>query len=331
MMGKLYSGLKSAIYNRLVLIYIILKTMVDYFYDFSRYLKYSSSLSISNESKMEGRIIAHYHVIEKGLSYENPRPGFGQPVVSKLIDLLEGFSKNNFSKNNVHYKSAVAVLQEYLEFHKKIEYNLNDLEKKILRVIKSPDFGSGGIIELNSAELFKHNFDFKQFAFSRHTIRNFIDKDVDMSLIDEAISIAQKSPSACNRQSTRVYVVSNKNKIRKHLSYQSGNRGFGDKINKLLIITSDVSPFEGSKERNQCYVDAGFFSMSLLYAIHYLKLGAVTLNWSVSKKDDLNYRKFSNIKNSENIVLMIGVGHIPNKLKVPLSKRHNLDKVVKYL
>ena len=42
-----------------------------------------------DEGQLEGRMIANYHVVEKGLSMPDFRPRFGAPTVKKLISLIQ--------------------------------------------------------------------------------------------------------------------------------------------------------------------------------------------------------------------------------------------------
>ena len=82
-------------------------------------------------------------------------------------------------------------------------------------------------------------------------------------------------------------------------------------------------------ERNQSFIDGGFFGMSLVYALHYLGLGTCCLHWSVNYKKDNKLRKLVKIKDSENILFMILVGHLPTKLKVAKSERIDLNDIMK--
>ncbi|MGD6794159.1 nitroreductase family protein [Metabacillus indicus] len=307
------------------------KIMNNYNYDFKRYLKYSSSVADNQRIKLEAQITAKYHVIEKGLSMPKPRVGFGKDKVSLLISLLERYIGLGYSTETTQIKAAVKVLFEYFEFNDgvnddhtlKLKIRANNLIKNY-----KVDDNVGGIVITNREEfLAKTNDNFKEFAFSRHSVRNFSDKPVDLNLLIEAIEIAQKTPSVCNRQSSRVYIIKDKEKVKEALSLQNGNRGFGHLIDKVLIVTSDLNAFKGLIERNQSFIDGGMYSMSLLYALHYQGLGACALNWSVGKGKDIKLRKALGIQGSENIMMMIGVGNLPDKLSIPISKRKDINEI----
>ena len=70
--------------------------------------------------------------------------------------------------------------------------------------------------------------------------------------------------------------------------------------------------------------------MSLLYAIHYYGLGSCALNWCVMNKENRKLRKAANIEYSHTVSMMIGVGHMPDKIKIPHSKRKPLEDIITY-
>ncbi|MCK5266691.1 MAG: nitroreductase family protein [Spirochaetes bacterium] len=300
-------------------------------YDKKRYLKYSGTNSVHTKKQLEARIIAHYHVLEKGLSMPETKLGFGQDVVIALIRLLKKY-QSNFGEYSLQCKAGLASLKAYINFHHENNFLIVQVENEAEDLIKffscESNFAGAKNIFKNDL-IINANKSFKKFAFSRRSIRNYTEEDVALDLIYEAIQIAQKSPSVCNRQSSKVYIVHGRKKIDEVLSLQNGNRGFGHLANKLLIVTSDLQSFEGVNERNQAYIDSGLFSMSLLYAFHYKQLGACALNWAVEKDRDIALRNILSIPDSEVVAMMILLGHVPEVVKVACSPRYNLEEVVK--
>jgi nitroreductase len=163
-----------------------------------------------------------------------------------------------------------------------------DIDALAIPAVKS----CGGTVELRREEILRRSKgDFLQCSLSRHSIRCFSGEPVDLSLINEAVRIAQTTPSVCNRQSSRVYIIQDESSKQAVLERQPGNRGFGHLADKILIVTSDLRAFSGMHERNQAFVDGGMFAMSLLYSLHYLGLGACALSWMVRKDVDEKMRK----------------------------------------
>lgn len=310
-----------------------LKIINCYYYDIYRYLKFSTSLKQPKTlEQFEARIIAHYHVIEKGLSLRDVRPGFGKEVVKSLLKLLENYVNLGYSAEKESFKAATDTLREYIFFNRRNKQDVSNMEGVSFNILKRVNISNsklGGVIQLAKNEILRNiKRNFKSFAMSRHSIRNFSNEEVDVNVLIDAVKIAQKSPSVCNRQATKVYIVVNSDLIKKVLSLQNGNRGFGHLADKLIVIGSDLQYFEGVGERNQAFMNAGIFSMSLLYALHYEGLGACPLNWCVEPDKDKKLRDVLKVKESETIMLIVAVGHLPDKLNVAKSTRRNTDDIV---
>ena len=83
----------------------------------------------------------------------------------------------------------------------------------------------------------------ESFFLSRYSLREFKTECVDEDIIKRAVSLAMKTPSVCNRQAWHVYHSSDKEVKEKALKYQSGNRGFGEKIPNIMVLTVDLKAF----------------------------------------------------------------------------------------
>jgi nitroreductase len=188
---------------------------------------------------------------------------------------------------------------------------------------------AGGVIEIRADHLkARWTIDFADFAAARHSVRVFSDKSVDRQDIQRAVVTAQRAPSVCNRQSWRVYALNDRGSIKQALAFQNGNTGFGDQIPCLLLVTGDTSTMIFTYERNQIWIDGGLFSMALLYALQSLGLATCCLNlcmpWSVEAK----LARFYKLPDSERPIMMIAVGHLPDRLLVANSQRQPIDSVL---
>jgi len=300
----------------------------NYYYDFKRYLKYSATFSDdSTQEQWRGRIIAHYHVVEKGLSLREPRVGFGKKVIKSLISLVKDYQQKYGSDDLCQI--AFNVLSAYYQFNLKNGLENPEMKQTLAEIkanLSDQDTPcGGGVIEVTKAQIQKDAMvDFKDFAYSRYSVRNFAESEVSLEAIEEAIAIAIKTPSVCNRQTWKTYAFSEPEAKQKILSYQNGNRGFGDTASKILIITSDLSRFKGVAERNQCFVDGGMFAMSVVYALHSLGLGSCCLNWSAPYERDSALKSAAGISGEESVIMMIAVGNLPDTFRVAESTRKHL-------
>lgn len=309
------------------------KLILNYLYDFKRFWRwYSGNEKSKSKTQLQAVITKNYHGIEKGLALKEPRVGFGEKKINTLISNLSKY----IDKYGVDKITNIAfnVLFVYYEFNLTHGHKDENLYKIILQLknkisgIKE-DCRQGGVVEVTKHSILeKAQVNLPEFLESRYSIRDFAKDEVDLRLIEKAVKMAQKTPSVCNRQSSKVYVFSSKEDKQKVLSYQNGNRGFGYQASKVLIVVSDLEHFIAVGERNQCWIDGGMYAMSLIYALHSLGLGTCCLNWSVESNVDLALKRTTEIKDSESIIMMIAVGHLPNKLKIAQSPRKTVEQVL---
>lgn len=298
-------------------------------YDAIRYSRYSTSvLRAQNKNQLRAMLTKNFHIIEKGLSLANPRPGFGQPVVKRLLQQTTLYIQKFGNDETTGY--ATSALISYDAFNKKNGVHLDFLSKNLSKLIDSAKFSSnGGIIKLSREQILRtSDLSFRELASNRHSIRVFSPTPVSDYLIKEAVSIARKTPSVCNRQTTRVFAYGSTELKKSLLSLQNGNRGFGHLASHVLIVTSDLHCFTGVGERHQAYIDGGLMAMSLVYALQSLGIGSCFLNWSVTADVDSKMRKAAGIPDSHIIITLIAIGNIPEELYVAESPRLPLDEIL---
>ncbi|TBW32971.1 nitroreductase family protein [Siculibacillus lacustris] len=304
-------------------IYVLIR---DYAYDFGKFYKYSSAVRVRPdlESKIK-TIIKEYHVIEKGLSLPEPRAGFGRDVVERVIGETTRFEAEHGS-----HAFTVAVrdaLAEYVAFNRDHDLRFPAIEAFLAGGPAGSADSTGGTLSFARDDIVRHgDFSFADFAARRHSIRNFTGDEVPEADLLRAVEISLKTPSVCNRQTAKAYILRGKELIAKGLSYQNGNRGFGHRAGAVYIVTSDLRSFLYTGERNQAWIDGGLFAMSLAYAVHSLGYGACMLNWSVDFDRDRAMKRNLGIPDNEAAIMMIAVGVIPSELKVAQSWRKTLQE-----
>ncbi|MBT5878982.1 MAG: nitroreductase family protein [Rhodospirillaceae bacterium] len=225
-----------------------------YYFDYKHYAKWSSVLAAGdNKFKLQALITLGYHNLEKGLSLREPRPLFGREVVYTLLARLEryigafGWDKTSSVGFN--------VLCRYADFN--AENGQTDpfladyIEQLKAQVSSKPDTCVGGGTKVVSRESIHaaSKIDLGEFFNARSSIRNFTPEKIDPKDLEKAVRWSQKTPSVCNRQSSRVYAIDGADDIKRLLDLQGGARGFQEQIPLLLVISSDISFFQSSGER----------------------------------------------------------------------------------
>jgi nitroreductase len=297
--------------------------------DIRRYLTHSAAL-IPNKcfDNLNAKVIADSHIIEKGLSLKNPRLGFGKAVLQRLQLELKLYHQRGYDTETFAYKFGVSVLYKYVEFNEDNGYDVSELRQAIIGFSNSglEDFAGGR--QFTKVDIKKlADRPFPEFINGRVSLRQFSGEPVDIEKVIKSVDLARRTPSVCNRQSSRVYVLENEEMKNKVIEIQHGNRGFGDQVDKVLIVCSDLSTFFGLQERHQAYIDGGLFGMTLLYALSYYQVGACALNWCTEAERDRQLRDIVPVKNSEEVLMVIAIGSIPDSFRVAKSPRKNICEV----
>lgn len=281
---------------------------------------------------MQAYIIKEYHAVEKGLALREPRPAFGAPRIAALADVVEQYI-NCYGIDSVTSITAF-TLREYLNFdalHQKVpEFLRNKIEKLLLRCDESNQQKTGGTKLIPKSEILDTlNFDYERFFKSRHSARDFSKEPVPTEVILSAIDTARYTPSVCNRQAWKVYVVEHSNTELKRtlLNVQNGNKGFGEHISSLIVITGKLSSFF-AYERNQVFIDGGMFAMSIVLALHAKGLAVCCLNTSYAMKQYEAFRKSMKMDSDCVPIMFLAVGNLKDDFKVAISERKPLADIV---
>ena len=326
-------------------IYSLIKALIpDVFFQWLKRNKYKRI--IRSESRYQEDLLLHFsstfrddlasnlsllmiesHVLEKGITMPGRRLGFGTPRVLDIIDKCNCIIKE-WGAEYVEVQSALANLKQYLDIHEEAKFHLNDdIVNKIKGLLPYLTYLDENCYSVERRSFFKHYSDFKDFAESRHSVRWYSDTAIDEEKLLSAIKLAQTSPSACNRQSTRVKVILNQDKKKYCSEIQNGNRGFGESAGAWLLITSELRDWDHQFPFAP-YIDGGIFAMNLLYALHYYGFVACPLNAHLSKEKKLALQRELGYPETETPVMFITIGNAPESFMVPKSRRLRIEDVI---
>ncbi len=302
--------------------------------DFNLYSKHSTVFSCDGLNKIECQLILDYHSVEKGLLFKNIKPRFAQLRIEKLHrNLALDVVKENVYRSQI--RVAFQVLCEYYELHQSMGVDISDYYtlsqyqsyKEVLGDSYTESFK--GAISYNREEFYSlTDSNFLSFSHSRKSIREFTGELIPNSRIEQAISLALNTPSVCNRQACKVYLIEDKVRIDKLLKVQGGLTGYTENINQLLFVTVDRNYFFNIGERNQFYIDGGMFLMNLLYSLHYYKIANCPANWGKTIQEEKLLNGIVDIPESEKIICVVPIGIAKDDFKVTLSQRRDLSEVL---
>lgn len=303
-----------------------------FLYDLSRFVRYGGwRSSLRSVEARNYYMVKLYHTLEKSLSFSHRKPGSGWAGAHALIFALE----RSFMLYGIacHDLLAISVLKKFAEAEQpyrpqKTARLLQRLERvEAMSQHPVPFFPHSGAIDYDKPAFDKGRLPApEQFFLSRYSLREFSTRPIPVEELRRALEMAMKAPSACNRQAWHIYHLEG-DMAQRALAFQDGNRGFGHKIQDLLIISSDLRAFVSPRERYQHWIDGGMFSMSLILALHALGIASCCLNWSQSGATDRRLRKAIKIRAQHSVVMMLAIGYPNQQNRVCASPRRPLHEI----
>lgn len=306
----------------------------NYFQDAVNYYKYSNVFNMNDFDKIEADIIMAYHSIEKGFLHSNIRPEFAKNKVEIIIKNIEILENKKILNKNSQILAAINVLIKYYNFHLKNDINIEKFfPKSKYEEFLADKYENFSAVHTIDKEYFYKNVsnNFEEFSNSRKSLRNFTGELISNDILKQVINMVNNSPSVCNRQSCRVYVLSDKKIIEQTLKIQGGFTGYEKNVSQVLILVSNKNAFFSIGERNQMYIDGGIYLMNLLYSLHFYKIAACPANWGKCVSDDKKIRKYVNIPMNEQIICMIPIGLATQEIIYAHSERRKVDETLRFI
>lgn len=308
----------------------LLATPIEYGFDTLKTFKWSKASPLSNKNKKQYYdIILLAHTVEKGLSVTDPRKKFGVEKITQLLNLLTEYEWNY---DPFPVEKAYGCLSEYIQWHKNIDFDLGEfgmsINAFILKCEKAGLHKRGGLKNISNSNITSIPL-FEEALNNRSSCRQFTSEVVNEDTLKKIASIVVRTPSQCNRQSSRVHYYSDKRQIDQLLKLQAGAEGFRESVSNLFVISSDLTAWSGVKARSQAYVDASLTAMQVMNACQSLGLASCPLNLAITNRHEIKICKAGDIPSNERLVMMIAFGH-PEKieLKVARSERISLDSAL---
>ncbi|WKN40435.1 nitroreductase family protein [Tunicatimonas pelagia] len=275
------------------------------------------------------------HRLEKGMIMVPRRIPFGVDYIGETLDAYE----KTVSSQNLRITNEVLWARDVLMSYFSICGN--SAEVKLFKAKfdalshpqgDTPDAFSKIVKDrvpytkksLNSSGITHEKF--HDLCIQRRSTRWFEEREVDISLIDKAISSASLAPSACNRQPYKFLVFNKQEDATAVAELAGGTGGFAHQIPALIALIGDLSNYFHERDRHLIYIDASLAAMTFMHAAETLGLSTCPINWSdVAKREKSFYQLVPSVPRHMRPIMLIAVGYADQESFIPYSSRKEID------
>lgn len=185
----------------------------EFWCDYCNYRRWNyNNPKVVTRAAQESKMLRQTHMIEKGMSLSEPRKGFGQQKIAVLFEMMDQYLKMGYPSDGMPFQDAIIVLNAYVDMQKGLGYENAAMVEKLKTYDTYRIDGLTAGIKYDTRANLMSNIDkpFPEFFYSRHSMRQFESKSINIEDVEKAIKIAQKAPTACNRQASKVYLYKDK-------------------------------------------------------------------------------------------------------------------------
>lgn len=222
-------------------------------------------------------------------------------IFTLALNVLDKYSKDPFASSDNETRAAIKRLADK---HKDI---IGLMEVGTKQVSKPPLFDEDSI---------------RDFFFTRSSVRSFSNIAITKGQIQVALDFASCTPTACNRQTSKVYAFRDRRKMQEILDLQLGDQGWCNNADTLFVITGITTYFGGVYERHQVYIDGGLFAMNFVYGLHLQHIASCFKMFVRTPKLMDKFRTVCNIPKNEVPIVLVLAGHYSDvESERPISHR----------
>lgn len=225
--------------------------------------------------------------------------------------------------------TANAVLSAYLDNKAKLEYKED--RNKCVEFLRQTGYRPVSLGKEGGTITVKHPFfsesdreTIRRLFDTRHSCRVFSEQHISDEDINEAVKMALRCPSACNRQPFHVYVIEPSK-----LAERMGRDSLQYNGDRTLIITGDIRAYTSS-EMLDWIVSPSIFVGYLTLSLHSLGIGSCVVRKELFNNHPYNdaVRALTGMDESEQVILELFIGYYKNETIVPISNRLQVKDII---
>ena len=172
-----------------------------------------------------------------------------------------------------------------------------------------------------------------ELARRRRSVRWFLPKPVPRDLIDNAVTLAALSPSACNRQPFEFRIFDDAELVREVTSIPMGTIGYAENVPAIVVLVGKLRAYYSERDRHLIYIDASLAAMSFCLALETQDLSSCCINWPDVGPFEKQMTKLLGLEPDERIIMLIALGYpdpeglVAYSQKKPLGELRSFNRV----
>lgn len=295
-----------------------------------RIAHYDSSATDSNQMFLRRSV----HRLEKGLISRPMRETFAEDYIGQTVATYHNYAAS--ACDDAELRWFTDVLSAYFdatssspsEVIAKARYSFS-LRESINDTDVAQRFGPFVHESKPPADAATYG-SLRSLAMHRRSTRWYAANVLDRSDIAAAIEVGLAAPSACNRQSLRLEVVTEPSLLSKLSKLPMGTVGFAEQIPGILVIVGQLRGYADARDRHAIYVDGGLFAQGFVLAMEARGLATCCINWPDIAVKNREIGDLLGLDRDERVVMLISFGVPQAGQTVPRSVKRSVDAVASW-
>lgn len=275
------------------------------------------------------------HRLEKGLIMRPRRPVFATDFIDETVKIFDHAMRASGGEWNSELVWADDVLTDYFAAVDVTAEKVAPAHAHYLAVEKAARTPSN---QMRSVPYERDltgppPVDFASFMAltrRRRSVRWYEDKPVGRTLIEQALTAAAQSPSACNRQPFHFRIYDDPEMARKVTAIAMGTKGFAQQVPAVAVVVGQLRAYPFERDRHVIYIDASLAAMSFMFALEAMGIASCPINWPDQEPHESRIREVVPMADDERVVMLISFGWPDPEGKVPYSSKRAVKHMAVY-
>jgi len=292
--------------------------------------RYYQNLARHTASRVELR--RNIHRLEKGLIMRPRRDVFAGNYILETVEsykkAIDALDSGSCKPDSDELTWANNVLTEYFRSSKAIG-SIGRARELFESIEYSP-------VERDKIPFIREKLDMPSYeqmlnlSVYRRSVRWFLDREVEESLIDKALLVARQAPSACNRLPYEFRIFTRKDLVKQVVSIPFGTVGYSENVPAVAVLVGKLESYFSARDRHAIYVDSSLAAMSFAFALETLGLSTCMINWPDFEPLEQKMQRTLNLAYSDRVIMLMAIGYADPEATVPYSQKKSLEVIRSY-